>query len=511
MSHGGNPRSWGVTLLPLTLVAGLPFVAFTILCLRHFYSLGGFWGDSGVVAHVMWHNDILLHTPLVNGGGSFLATHLTFIFLPISALSWLLPGTSIQLFAVFSGVCHALPGIGVYWLLVYGYQMRTPRAVLTAAAVSILFAFNGLAIAIARNPHFEMLIAGAGIMFLTALLRGRQTLAAVFFVICLATREDAGFHLFAILIVLAVVDRWYGIPWRKQKAVLAFAFVALSYSMLAIVLQRLAFPAGGHSLSGVYVGDPPFSTITMSVIKDRLIFYMLYRPYLVLPAYFALAWAGRSLNPYLLVGYAAFLPWGLLHLVAQSEIAGTLSNYYPFPFLIASFWPLAGAMIHSRRLGVTGVSLKPVAAFSVMILTSFVGLDRQHNPGRIDIPESFVLAPSLEQQHATDDALRILASSNTLGQVMVDAAVASLVPNSYQEDDIVSASSPRVPDSVIYFVAGYQAAIVDATARRARLERHYMVPGTSIRVATSMPIDGLAGLVSVLSESPIRLQGRAEP
>lgn len=60
---------------------------------------------------------------------------------------------------------------------------------------------------------------------------------------------------------------------------------------------------------------------------ERLLGWLAYRTYIVLPAVIAILWAVRACNPYILLGYLAFLPWALAHLAAQSEIAATLSGY----------------------------------------------------------------------------------------------------------------------------------------------------------------------------------------
>jgi hypothetical protein len=45
----------------------------------------------------------------------------------------------------------------------------------------LLFAFDGLAMAIARFAHFGMLIVGAGMMFVVALVLKRLVIASIFF------------------------------------------------------------------------------------------------------------------------------------------------------------------------------------------------------------------------------------------------------------------------------------------------------------------------------------------
>ena len=68
------------------LAVGIPFAAFTNLVLFHFYARGSFVLDSGLIASLMWHSDAALTQPASVGGGSFFGTHVSLLFLPLSAL-----------------------------------------------------------------------------------------------------------------------------------------------------------------------------------------------------------------------------------------------------------------------------------------------------------------------------------------------------------------------------------------------------------------------------------------
>jgi hypothetical protein len=99
-----------------------------------------------------------------------------------------------QFFAGFVGFSHTLLALAVFWLLVEGFGLRRGVGPWIAALAALGFAFSGLAIAIARYPHFETLIAAFFLLFAVAQVLGHPRLAVAFFVLGLATREDAGFH-----------------------------------------------------------------------------------------------------------------------------------------------------------------------------------------------------------------------------------------------------------------------------------------------------------------------------
>ena len=471
------------------LVAGVPFAAFTTLVLYHFYLKGAFFWDSGLLASLLSATDPRLPTPPIFGGESFFATHWTLIFIVLSLIRRLLPISDAQFFAGFSGVCHALPGLAVFWLLYAGFRLRTALGVITAAALSLTFAFNGLALAIARYPHFEMLIVGTALLFFVAIVQRRTVLASVFFTVCLMTREDAGFHLFGLLLLPVALNRYRGIPLRAQRCEIVFGALALVYSLAALGAQHLLF-GGQSSLARIYLGDPVFAHLSFGVVGERLLGYMQYRTYLILPALVALFWGLRARNPYVLLGYLAFVPWALLHLVADSALASTLSSYYAFPFMIAAFWPLLG-VLQARRADARAASPAiSVLGFAAMIAVSFTALDHQHNPGGIALPSGFLSPPSLARQETTETAMaQLVGSKAELGTTLVDGSVLALAPAAYLAGETVRDAGDRRPDTVIYFVNGYEADRARAVADAADLDRHYQVPGTSIRLATDRSID----------------------
>src|SRR4029077_11986925 len=149
------------------------------------------------------------------------------------------------------GSCHALPGLAVFWLLHREFAFRTPFGVTVAAILGIGFSFNGLALAVVRYPHFEILVAGAMMLFLVALTGRRLVVAALCLAVALATREDAGFHVFAILFLMIVLNSWYGVGWRAQKAEIAFAAIAVTYSLTVLGLQHAIAP-GQSAFARVY-------------------------------------------------------------------------------------------------------------------------------------------------------------------------------------------------------------------------------------------------------------------
>jgi hypothetical protein len=477
----------------------VPFAAFATLVLYHFYIKGAFLWDSGLLAFLIGASDPSLPVPPIMTDGTFFAIHITPIFVALSPIRSLLPLTHTQFFAAFTGLCHALPGLAVFWILYSGYRLRTPLGVALATVLGLAFSFSGLALAIARYPHFEMLIAGAAMLFFVALSQGRLLLAAVFFAICLMTREDAGFHLFAILFLLVALNRWRGVASPEQRREIVFAVVAISYSLAALSLQHAIFEHQA-SFARIYLGDPAFGKISLTLLEQRLTGYLQFRTYIVLPALVALFWAVRAGNPAIVLGYVAFLPWAALHLVADSDIAGTLSGYYAYPFLIASFWPLVAALPEQGERVAPSLPVPAVLGFAAMIAASFTALGHQANPGHMELPAGFWSPPSLARQVATDRVLRqVMRAKGALGSVMVDGSVLGLVPDGFSKSETVWESGSRLPDTVVYFAGAYEAEAARALADKAGLDHPYMAPGTAIRLVTRGALDPASPLASLLA------------
>jgi hypothetical protein len=488
------------------LTVGIPFLAFANLVLFHFYVRGSFVLDTGLLASLMWHSDAVLTQPASLGGGSFFGTHVSLLFLPVSVLSWCLPFSMPQVFACFVGFSHALLALAVFWLLVEGFGLRRGIGPWIAALAGLGFAFSGLAIAIARYPHFETLIAAFFLLFAVAQALGHPRLAVVFFVLGLATREDAGFHYVAILGLLIALNATYGVPLRQQRTECTLVLAALFYAIAVMAVQRLIFP-GTSAFVRVYLGDPPLAHLSGGLIADRFLFFLVSRPYIVYPALGACIWALRARNPYIVLAFAAAIPWLLLHLLAKSPLAGALVSYYAFPFLIALAWPLLGVM--RQRTANAGDPISVIVSFAALLALSFVPGVGMHDPGQLPLPRAFWDPPSSAWQAATDRAVAAIGATRPmLGRLLVDNSIAALAPNEFAQREVPflqgNGTAPNEaassPDSVAFFAEGYDARRLRAIADAAGLTKRYSMPGTPVRLIARQRLEdipSLAGLVAV--------------
>jgi hypothetical protein len=483
----------GRTSLPIPCVAiavfGVPFILFYRLILFHFYVRGSFPQDTGLLASLMWHSTSALNLPPSLGGFSFFAQHVAPVLILVSVVSEFLPLTMPQLFASFVGLCHGLLALAVFWLLVCGYGMRRGWPLVLAALASAAFAFNGLAIAIVRFPHFETLAAACLLMSFVALVLGHRSIAAAGLLFALATREDAGLHAFGFLTVWAGINWLRSVPWRQNIWIAGFAGAGLIYSTVALMLQHAAFP-GSSSFVRVYLGDPPLAHVTATLLADRLRAWFWLHPAIILPAIATLTWSIRFRDPYIAAGYVACVPWAVLHLLAASDLAGLMVGYYAYPFLVAMAWPWLGVLI---RRGQEPPQRAPSARWPAACLLAMTGLSllpigADYDPGRITLPEAFLNPPSAARQLRTDRAVAAIAAARpALGKLLVDRSVAALLPLAFARGevagtDVEPAGGPA--DTVVFLADGFDAARLGAAPG---LPVHGAVPGTAIRIMTDRP------------------------
>ena len=498
------PMRWEVVGIAAAgmLAVGIPFVAFANLVLFHFYVRGSFVLDSGLLASLMWHTDGVLSQPESLGGGSYFGTHVSLLFLPASALSWCLPFSMPQFFAGVVGFSHALLALAIFWLLVQGFGLRHGVGPWVAAVIALGFAFSGLAIAIARYPHFETLIAAFFLLFAVAHMLGHPRFAVIFFVLGLATREDAGFHYVAILGLLALVNLACGVPLRKQRTELIFALAALSYAITVMAVQRFMYP-GTSAFVRVYLGDPPLAHLSARLIADRIVALVVGRPYVLYPAVGTCIWAARARNPFVVLGFAASIPWLLLHLLARSPLAGTLASYYAFPFLIALAWPLLGVMRQRQRTGSTSDQTSIVLGFATLLALSCIPAIGIHDPGQLPLPQAFWHPPSRAQQSTTDRVVAAVSATRPmLGRLLVDNSIAALAPNGFAQGEVpflqgngaAPTEATTSPDTVVFFAQGYDAGRLREIADAAGLTKRYSVAGTQLRLAARKSLEDIPSL-----------------
>ena len=494
-----NARSLAPFVVALATFA-VPFVLFDRLILFDMYQHGELLHDTGLLASLIWHAQPSLPVPSWYGGQSFFAIHVAPLLLLVSALGALLPLTPAQTLAAFVGISHGLLALALFALLVVGEDSRRAPVLALASVASVGFASLGLALDIALFPHFETFGAACLLLTFAALVRRRRALAAVCFLLALATREDIGLHGFGFLALWAAANRWRGVAWRNNRWVVGFALAGLLYSTTALIAQHTLFPAPS-AFARTYLGTPPFAHLSWSLVAGRLRAWAdFHATSILLPAAVAAIWAVRTRDPVVWLGFAACIPWAVLQLVAFQDLPGLLAGYYAYPFLIALAWPpLAGLIRREARPDLPTPGWPPGAAMAAISAIALLPLGHGWNMEHIPLPDAFLLAPTTAQQSATEHVVAILAAAPPdLGALVVDDGIASLAPRAFARPQI-AIWAHRPPDTIAYFPTG----LLTARFRPwANLPRSYRIAGTALRLDTNRPAEAIQALGIPLEPSP---------
>jgi len=481
--------------LGLAVVVVVTFGLVRIAVLNVFYTSGDM-RDPGWLASVMWHNGWRLHSPAAFPGPYF-SEHLVPLMWLADAASFLLPLPKFDFYAACIGAIHALYAAGVWraWLL------SEPRVTAARAGVAVLVAlaaaFSGTAIAALGLPHPEMAIPAFGLWFVIGMVERTYARAACWFAACLMAREDAGLHLFILLVLWAsvMVVRRRRLD-RDTRWLLGFAAGALTYSAAAFLAKRLYFP-GGDSLFRAYLGDPPLRHVTARFVLERLRFYLLYRSWLTLPFALSLIWAVLARDPLLAVGAIATVPWVLLSLIAVHPTPGTIGYYYGFPFWLSLAWPLVALRAWRDSGGRAGTRWP----YALMLGASLVGWQDRLVvwPLKTDALGQSIFAygetlRDRERYQAFIDYF--LANRPLFGVTALDQAVFGLLINHAGRDTWLENWRGKPPDTLIYYFGSFEfPSRVVPLLRTGVYDCVYALPGTRLRMATKFPLDppGAAG------------------
>lgn len=162
--------------------------------------------------------------------------------------------------------------------------------------------------------------------------------------------------------------------------------------------------------------------------------------------------------------------------LSASVLAGFLSSYYAFPFLVALFWPLLGVYPQDPA------QPPPVGRFFITSELTFIGFRGHHNPGRMILPNAFCQPPPLARQAETDQEIQnILDALPLLSQMIVDNSVAARTPLAFTAADPLGLKflpSPALPptDTLVPFIAGCDAIHLRAVIKASALNHADLIP-----------------------------------
>ncbi len=487
-------RSW--RWLGLIIVVLTTFILVRDAVLNVFYSIGDMI-DGGWLASITWHNRWRLPGPPAFPWRYF-SNHISPILWLTNAVSFVVPLAKFDYYAVCIAAIHAQYAAGFYraWLLTEA-RLNATRTVV-AIVVALAATFSGVAIIALGLPHPEMAIPALMLWFVIAVAKRNYIWAACWLTACLMVREDAGFHVFALLALWIGVLAWRCRGFTRDTRWLAgFAGVALGYSLLIFFASRQLFPAFAV-VTRSYLGDPPFHHVTVPFVLDRLHYYLLELTYVTLPLPITVIWSAISRNPLIPLGYIAALPWLVLNFFSVQETAGILAYYYAFPFWLSLAWPLVALRVWEDAVGTRSSGrLNQRWPYALLLTVSLIGW---HWNGFVIYPlekNRFDESPFLYNDTLRERARYqifvdyFLANRPLFGPTALDQAVFALLIDHADRTTWFESWPPEKPppETMIYFTGAFEyRSRVLPLLRTGVYSCVYSVPGTHILLATQNPL-----------------------
>lgn len=459
--------------------------------LHHFYHLGGM-RDSLWFSGLMDHNGWTLPDPpsvAYLPGISFFYTHLSPVFYLPNALSYLSPLKPSAWYALWYGLMHALLVPAFYALALPVLRPATRFAAPTAAALALVFALNGNAVMALQMPHFEVLIPAltVGLLALIALRKDRASLLLLLLI--LTVREDAGFHVAALLVPAAALRALMTRQWAAtpvDRSAWRLGLLALAGSVACIAVQKIGWGDNGM-LSRNYLGQPPFAHMTAALFQARWDNFVHERVYLWLPLAISIVWAVVARNALLPWGFLAYLPWLALQFFAAAEVMGSLSWYYAFPAIASLAWPLfaitwPGPLTPTQRQHTAWWML-------ALLASTLVG---HLNSRTMVYPLELVsgMRPVGVSMQASEDFMEALMAVSArqpsrLGTLGLDTAAMALRPRQFLPTHRAELIQPaEALDTLVWFDPGAFDSGAWALAESRQLRYRFAVPGSPLVVAS---------------------------
>ncbi len=315
----------------------IPFAAYLVYNLNHFYDHGSYLMDDGWFAFLATHSfSIPLKNPEVFGG-TFFSVHMSPFFYILSFIYQFFSNlfSEVTFFSLYLAFIYACLGFATFNISTLFLDTKKHTHLLLSLIVSIVTVFNGVMLSAIGFPHIELGIPILILLFLSLYYTGyiKSSLFAVLFLILI--REDSGLHLFAVIFLLQIAQ--YIKTKSFDPVLIKIMLFAIIYAFFIMLIQHTYFHS--NTLERVYLGNPHFAHLTFDFLKDRIAWILGNKAFLIYPFVFLLGLSLLFRNIFLAIGVITIAPWILLSLIAISYQAGTFHNYYAFPFILLVSWP----------------------------------------------------------------------------------------------------------------------------------------------------------------------------
>ena len=313
---------------------------------RHYYIDGGYVMDTAWYAHLISNVNYKLTNPSIFSSGnpvSYYNTHFSPGFFLYALLSPFKKLSYPNQLGIFLGLFQSLT-----FPLLYFSIKRSFKSVnkLSVYIFSFIFTICSIPEQLVRYPHPEIIIPILVCISLYFFTKRNIRLSIITGLISCLFREDAGLHLALVYFVLIFYFYFFEklrpqfkdkIYFFKRYSIVLF-LTGLSVALSSILFQKIFFKADS-ALTRIYLGEPPFSHITLNSFIERLGNFSSFYLWFILPLFAYTLISIFSKNILFIIGFISCIPWFTLNFFALGVVASRFELYYGFPFLIAIIFP----------------------------------------------------------------------------------------------------------------------------------------------------------------------------
>jgi hypothetical protein len=470
---------WAVALIP----SAAAFWAGACFVWNHFLR-GPYLLDSGWYSAIIYQQGLLPDNPsAAHSIREYYGVHVSPLVSLASLVSYVLPIGRVPYYCLFQGLIYAPLGAVTAILARSKGSDLTSLGAVKVLVASLLFAFNGQALACLGYPHYEIFLSAGVCILVAGVATGHERLAWLGVVLAGATREDGGLHALAFTMAVLACDLT-GRPFPlERRALIRIALVSGLMSVAAFLVQKLFFQSA-NLFRHEYLGEPTYAHLTMATLKRRILGMPVDANFIVLPLAGTIVLAAVARDARYLLGWVVELPWLLVNLLAAQELKAQFSIYTGFPFVASIFWVGAygqiGRTVPGKQSWLAGLA-------AVSALSTFGLYDSRPGPFKsifkyasvpVDVPYADI----------AEFAGNLKRDPNAYGTILADPSITSWaiesMPPGRNVSELQRVVAPQDYDGIAFFRRGRLGPQIQRFVEKSEFSKCGNIPKTEIFLCT---------------------------
>jgi hypothetical protein len=470
---------WAVALIP----SAAAFWAGACFVWNHFLR-GPYLLDSGWYSAIIYQQGLLPDSPRAASSiREYYGIHVSPLISLASVFSYVLPIGRVPYYALFQGLIYAPLGAVTAILARTKGSRTTSVDAVKVLITSLLFAFNGQALACLGYPHYEIFLSAGVCLLVAGIATGHERLGWLGLVLAGATREDGGLHALAFTMA-ALACNLSRRPFPiERRVIIRMAIVSGLMSVAAFVAQKSFFQSA-NLFRHEYLGDPTYAHLTLATLERRIRGLPADANFIVLPFLGTVVLAAVARDARYLLGWVVELPWFLVNLFAAQEIKAQFSIYTGFPFVASIFWVGAYGQIGRTVLG-KQPWLGGLAAVSAL---SIFGLYDSRPAPFIGIFKNASIPLDVPYADIAEFAGNLARDPNAYGPILTDPSITAWAIESLPPErnvaELQRVVSPQGYDGIAFFRRGRLGSQIQRFVEKSEFSKCGNIPRTEIFMCT---------------------------